>query len=93
MSKGYKSLLGKSYGDKVVSQIRRAKSSFKHLVVPGMFFEDMGITYLGPVDGHNIPAMVRLLGEARKIMPYLRSAIRPRSRIQWYSGRPGCLWP
>ena len=63
----YKSLLGKSYGDKVVSQIRRAKSSFKHLVVPGMFFEDMGITYLGPVDGHNISAMVRLLGEARKI--------------------------
>ena len=63
----YKSLLGKSYGDKVVSQIRRAKSSFKQLVVPGMFFEDMGITYLGPVDGHNIPAMVRLLGEARKI--------------------------
>ncbi len=64
----YKSLHGKSkYGDKVVSQIRRAKSSFKHLVVPGMFFEDMGITYLGPVDGHNIPAMVRLLGEARKI--------------------------
>ena len=64
----YNSLHGKSkYGDKVVSQIRRAKSSFKHLVVPGMFFEDMGITYLGPVDGHNIPAMVRLLGEARKI--------------------------
>ena len=64
----YKSLHGKSkYGDKVVSQIRRAKSSFKHLVVPGMFFEDMGITYLGPVDGHNISDMVRLLGEARKI--------------------------
>ena len=64
----YNSLHGKSkYGDKVVSQIRRAKSSFKQLVVPGMFFEDMGITYLGPVDGHNISAMVRMLGEARKI--------------------------
>ncbi|MCM1123316.1 MAG: 1-deoxy-D-xylulose-5-phosphate synthase [Eubacterium sp.] len=64
----YNSLHGKSkYGDKVVSQIRRAKSSFKHLVVPGMFFEDMGITYLGPVDGHNIPAMVHMLKEARKI--------------------------
>ena len=64
----YNSLHGKSkYGDKVVSQIRRAKSSFKHLVVPGMFFEDMGITYLGPVDGHNISAMVHMLGEARKI--------------------------
>ena len=64
----YNSLHGKSkYGDKVVSKIRRAKSSFKQLVVPGMFFEDMGITYLGPVDGHNISAMVHMLGEARKI--------------------------
>ena len=64
----YNSLHGKSkYGDKVVSQIRRAKSSFKQLVVPGMFFEDMGVTYLGPVDGHDIRAMVRMLGEAKKI--------------------------
>lgn len=64
----YNSLHGKSkYGDKVVSQIRRAKSSFKQLVVPGMFFEDMGITYLGPVDGHDIRSMVHMLGEARKI--------------------------
>ena len=64
----YNSLHGKSkYSDKLVSQIRRAKSSFKHLVVPGMLFEDMGITYLGPVDGHNISAMLHMLGEARKI--------------------------
>ena len=64
----YNSLHGKSkYGDKMVSQIRRVKSSFKNLVVPGMFFEDMGITYLGPVDGHNISAMVRMLKEAKKI--------------------------
>ena len=64
----YNSLHGKSkYGDKVVSQIQRAKSSFKQLVVPGMFFEDMGITYLGPVDGHNIPAMMRILKEAKKV--------------------------
>ncbi|MDD6811267.1 MAG: 1-deoxy-D-xylulose-5-phosphate synthase [Lachnospiraceae bacterium] len=64
----YNSLHGKSkYGDKVVSQIRRAKSSFKQLVVPGMFFEDMGITYLGPVDGHDIPAMMHMLKEAKKI--------------------------
>lgn len=64
----YNSLYGKSkYGNKLVSQIRRVKSSFKQLVVPGMFFEDMGITYLGPVDGHNIHAMMRMLREARKI--------------------------
>ncbi len=64
----YNSLHGKSkYGDKVVSQIRRAKSSFKQLVVPGMYFEDMGITYLGPVDGHNIGDMLHMLREARKV--------------------------
>ena len=64
----YKSLRGKpGYGDKVVSQIRRAKSSFKQLVVPGMFFEDMGITYLGPVDGHNIQEMVHIFKEAKKV--------------------------
>ncbi len=55
------------YGGKVVEGIRKAKSSFKHLVVPGMFFEDMGITYLGPVDGHNIPAMLRMFQEAKRV--------------------------
>ncbi len=53
-------------GNKVVEGIRKAKSSFKQLVVPGMFFEDMGITYLGPVDGHNIPAMIRVFQEAKR---------------------------
>ncbi len=53
-------------GDKVVEGIRKAKSSFKQLVVPGMFFEDMGITYLGPVDGHNISAMLRAFHEAKR---------------------------
>ena len=54
-------------GGKVVEGIRKAKSSFKHLVVPGMFFEDMGITYLGPVDGHNIPAMMQMFQEAKRV--------------------------
>lgn len=54
-------------GDKLIGGIRKAKSSFKQLVVPGMFFEDMGITYLGPVDGHNIPAMLRVFQEAKRI--------------------------
>ncbi len=55
------------YGDQMVKFIRRAKNSFKQLVIPGMFFEDMGITYLGPVDGHNIAQMVRVFQEAKKI--------------------------
>lgn len=54
-------------GEKLIGGIRRAKSSFKQLVVPGMFFEDMGFTYLGPVDGHNIPAMMKVFQEAKRI--------------------------
>lgn len=62
----YYSLLKKKNGDAMVEFVRRVKSSFKHLVIPGMFFEDMGITYLGPVDGHDIPAMIRVFNEAKK---------------------------
>ncbi|MCR5501847.1 MAG: 1-deoxy-D-xylulose-5-phosphate synthase [Lachnospiraceae bacterium] len=53
-------------GGKVVDSVRKVKSSLKQLVVPGMFFEDMGLTYLGPVDGHDINAMVRAFKEARR---------------------------
>ncbi|MBQ3544076.1 MAG: 1-deoxy-D-xylulose-5-phosphate synthase [Lachnospiraceae bacterium] len=54
-------------GDKLVEKIRKTKSSIKQLVIPGMLFEDMGITYLGPVDGHNISQMVKIFKEARKL--------------------------
>lgn len=63
----YKTLLGTKRGDSIITRIRRAKSSFKSLVIPGMFFEDMGITYLGPVDGHDIDAMVKVIGEAKRV--------------------------
>ncbi|MBQ6575225.1 MAG: 1-deoxy-D-xylulose-5-phosphate synthase [Lachnospiraceae bacterium] len=53
-------------GVAVVDRLKKYKSSFKQLVVPGMFFEDMGITYLGPVDGHDIKAMVKVFREARR---------------------------
>ena len=60
-------LLGTKHGDNVVSGIRKAKNSLKQLVIPGMLFEDMGITYLGPVDGHDIEAMVRVINEAKRV--------------------------
>lgn len=55
------------YGERMVSQIRRTKSGIKQLFIPGMIFEDMGITYLGPVDGHDIAAMLRIFKEAVKV--------------------------
>lgn len=62
----YYSLRDKKNGDAVVEFIRRVKSGFKHLVIPGMFFEDMGLTYLGPVDGHDVKALVKVINEAKK---------------------------
>lgn len=54
-------------GEKMVRQIRNAKSGIKQLFVPGMFFEEMGITYLGPVDGGNIREMRRIFAEAKRV--------------------------
>lgn len=54
-------------GDSIIEQIRRTKNSIKQLVVPGMLFEDMGITYLGPIPGHDIPMLCRALREAKKV--------------------------
>lgn len=63
----YKSIIDKPYGAELVGKIRRAKNSFKSLMVPaGMLFEEMGIVYLGPVDGHNIKAMRNAIREAKR---------------------------
>ena len=62
----YNTLKDKKMADPIVESIRRAKSSVKRLVIPGMLFEDMGLTYLGPVDGHNISDMIRVFKEAKR---------------------------
>ncbi len=54
-------------GEKLVHQIKKAKSSIKQLVIPGMLFENMGITYLGPVDGHDVSQMVKVFREAKNL--------------------------
>ena len=54
-------------GETLVRHIKKTKSSIKQLLIPGMLFENMGITYLGPVDGHNISQLVRTIKEAKKL--------------------------
>ena len=54
-------------GDRMVSGISRVKSSLKQLVVPDMLFEDMDLTYLGPVDGHDIRKMVNAFEDAKRL--------------------------
>lgn len=55
------------YGEKIVDRIRKTKSGIKQLLIPGMFFENMGITYLGPVDGYDIPTLCKVFKEASKV--------------------------
>lgn len=54
-------------GDRMIDRIKRTKNSIKQLFIPGMLFENMGITYLGPVDGHNIPELCKVFREAQKL--------------------------
>lgn len=63
----YQALLGTKIGNEAITGIRRAKSSLKQLMIPGMFFEDMGITYLGPVNGHDIDDMVKVINDAKRV--------------------------
>lgn len=54
-------------GDDLVDTLLRTKNSIKQLLIPGMLFENMGVTYLGPVDGHDVKGLVRIFKEARKM--------------------------
>ena len=54
------------YGSRVVARIRSTKNGIKQIIIPGMFFEDLGIKYIGPVDGHNIAQMTRVFREAKR---------------------------
>lgn len=69
------------YGERVVERIRKTKSGIKQLFVPGMLFENMGILYLGPVDGHDISGMVKVLKEAQRLQgPVLVHVITQKGR-------------
>lgn len=69
LKKGVTNTLNKipGAGEKIVKGIRKTKNSIKQLFVPGMLFEDMGITYLGPVDGHDIKKLYRTFKEAQRM--------------------------
>lgn len=53
-------------GDGMVDALHKTKSSIKQLVIPGMLFENMGLTYLGPVDGHDMRQLGKVLQEAKR---------------------------
>jgi len=55
------------YGFRVLRAARRFEEGFKNLVVPGMIFEEMGFRYFGPVDGHNVAAVIEMLKKIKDL--------------------------
>ncbi|MCY6483764.1 1-deoxy-D-xylulose-5-phosphate synthase [Clostridium aestuarii] len=56
-----------NFGSGLAESLVKIKSGIKQIVVPGMFFEDLGIKYIGPIDGHNIKEVSKVLSMAKKI--------------------------
>ncbi|MDD2431326.1 MAG: 1-deoxy-D-xylulose-5-phosphate synthase [Firmicutes bacterium] len=54
-------------GKPLAKVIEKTKNMFKYMLVPGVFFEELGFTYLGPIDGHNIQQMCKVFSEAAAI--------------------------
>lgn len=54
-------------GDKLVDKIRNTKTNLKHMLIPNYIFEDMGVKYLGPVDGHDMERLIKIFNIAKRI--------------------------
>lgn len=54
-------------GERIAQRLKRSKDSIKHFFVPGMFFENMGITYIGPIDGHDVLQMQEAFQAASRL--------------------------
>ena len=69
LKKGVTSVLEKIpvAGPRMIDRISRTKQGIKQLLIPGMLFENMGITYLGPVDGHDLKELCRVLQSAKRV--------------------------
>lgn len=68
-------------GNGIIKTVQRIKSGIKQLIIPKMYFEDIGFTYLGPVDGHNIEQMEEILKISKEINgPVLIHAITKKGK-------------
>ena len=54
-------------GPRIITGIRKVKHGIKQLIIPNMYFEDIGFTYLGPVDGHDIEKLENLLNKSTEL--------------------------
>ena len=68
MKKRYRSFIRKLPGGKSIYRVtKNLKDRFKRMLLPTTIFENMGLNYLGPVDGHDLPGLISLLKTAREL--------------------------
>jgi len=73
-------------GKSVVKTAQKTKDTIKYFFVPGVIFEELGFTYLGPVDGHNLGELVEVLNSAKNIKgPVIIHAITKKGKGYFYS--------
>jgi len=89
------------YGSRIYSAMSKMKNSFKYLLTPGIIFEELGIRYMGPVDGHDLESLTQLFEEAKEVTKPVILHIRTTkgkgfspaedrscSGAQWHGGGP-----
>ncbi len=78
----FESLVSKlPLGGSLIDAVERLKDGVKQLLLPGMLFEELGFTYLGPIDGHHLPALIETLQQARRLArPVLIHVITQKGR-------------
>jgi len=54
-------------GDRIAKSVERLKDSLRYLLVPGELFEELGFTYVGPIDGHNLEVLTEVLAKAKSM--------------------------
>jgi len=54
-------------GRRMLAMLERVKAGLKQMVIRGMLFENLGFTYIGPVDGHDLPALLDILAQVRDL--------------------------
>src|SRR6056297_546181 len=68
-------------GEKIEEKLSKVKNSLKYMLLPNMLFEELGFTYIGPIDGHNITLLIETLEKAKNIKgPVLVHAITQKGK-------------
>jgi len=80
-------------GEGLLEVVERFKHGVKHLFLPGMWFEELGFTYLGPIDGHDVEALVTTLAQARDLKePVLIHALTQKGHGYTHAENDATKW-